>query len=786
MNRKKIVLTVMAAAFIIALGIFIWKLDILGWQKLDLDKIYEASLASVVYDANGNSVGDLYSAENRKYTTLHQLPEYLPAAFVAAEDVRFYSHGGVDIQRIFGAIWHDIKTMSLAQGASTITQQLIKLTHLSSEKTFSRKVQEAYLAICLERELSKDEILEAYLNTVYFGSGAYGIGSAAQVYFGKEASQLSLGEASLLAGIIKSPSGYAPTKNLDAALERREYVITSMEDNGFIDHIQAQAARSETVSLIETSSDTVKYGWYMDEVTSEAQEALGLSADEIFSGGFSIYTALDINMQTAAEDIMENPDIYPEAAAQGALVAMDTHTGEIRAVVGGREYSVRRGLNRATMARRQTGSAIKPISTYAAAVDRYDYVPTTVVYDVQREYPGGYRPGNSGGAYNGPVTLRTALSRSLNAATVDLADTIGISAACNYARALGIPVNKSDENLSFALGSMTYGATPAQVCAAYCALANGGSSAHPHAIRRIEDRYGNVIYRYVQGGEHVLDSESSYIITDMLRTAAQRGTARALASLDFPIAAKTGTAGLTNGDTSDAWTVAYTPDIAVAVWMGLDSNEGGGMASGVTGGGYAAPVCARFFQEISDELSKKDFAVPRGLTPMLVDSYLLENELKVALVSENTPAEYTACEIFRNDALPTAVSDIWSAPQAVTDLTVSKSSSGAPLLRFTGTSDYAEYMVIRENSGTSAVIAVLECGAGEVIQYEDVPADTSQKNSYIVIPRHKLLYETGRLLTADYSTRVDYRPGGLLGDIAGLLDDRGQGERIESAEYPLF
>lgn len=786
MHNKKIVIYSILAAFIIAFGALLWQLDFANWQSLDMEKIYGAPLASAVYDSAGAQAGELYAAENRKYAALSDLPEYVPAAFIAAEDARFYSHGGIDMRRIFGAIWHDIKTTSLSQGASTITQQLVKLTHLSSEKTIARKAQEAYLAICLERELTKDEILEAYLNTVYFGSGAYGIGAAARIYFGKEAAQLSLGETALLAGIIKSPSGYSPRENMDRALKRREYVLSAMEKTGSISSMQSKAAYNEKITLVEVSAGDAKYGWYIDEVAREAQNLLDLSADELFSGGYAIFTSLDTRLQTSAEEIMSDANIYPEAAAQGALIAMNAENGEIIAVVGGREYSVRRGLNRATMSRRQTGSVIKPVSTYAAAVDRYGYGPTTLVYDVQRQYDGGYSPGNSGGAYNGAVTLRTALARSLNAATVDLADTIGISSVCNYAKALGIPLDAGDENLSFALGSMTYGATPAEICAAYCTLANGGTTTAPHTIRRIEDRYGNIIYEYNEKPKKVLESESAYIISDMLITAAQTGTAKALSKLPFPVAAKTGTAGLDNGDTSDAWTAAYTPEIAVTVWMGKDSNAKGGMAAGVTGGGYAAPACLRFLKAASPLLSGNGFAIPDGLAPMLIDGYLLENELKVALASENTPGKYAVYELFRKNALPEQVSKIWEAPDAVTDLVVSKSGAGAPFIQFTGSSDYAEYMLIREADGESELIAVLTGSAGEKVEYEDVSADTAQKNTYTVIPRHRLLYESGRLVTAESGIRADYRPAGLMNGIAGLFEGNDPGKIIESAEYPLF
>ena len=743
-------------------------------------------LATRVYDESGAKAGSLYASENRIYAPLDALPSYVPEAFVAAEDARFYRHGGVDVRRIMGAVLNDVKTMSLSQGASTITQQLIKLTHLTSEKTFSRKIQEAYLAIRLEHELTKDEILEAYLNVVYFGNGAYGIGSAAEAYFGKGASELTLGEAALLAGVIKSPSHYAPHIDLDAALGRRKYVLSSMVENGYITQTQADSANAEAVTIIASASGTSEYAWYLDETMREAVKALGISSEALLSGGYQIFTALDPDKQKAAETAMEDGTYYPEAAAQGALIAMSPENGEVVALVGGREYAVQRGLNRATQSRRQPGSSIKPLTTYAAAVDRYGYVPTSTVYDVQRTYGDGYSPGNASGTYSGEVTLRMALSRSMNAATVDLADTVGVDTIVKYAGAFGLSIDKTDKNLALALGSMSYGVTPEEMCTAYSALANGGTVHTAHLIRRIEDKYGNVVYQYAASDKSAVSAASAYIITDMLKTAADTGTAKALAALPFPVAAKTGTAGLPNGDTSDAWTVAYTPDIAVAVWMGLDSNENGGMAAAVSGGGYPAKICAGYLSQISQKLSKREFSRPNGISVLLVDRYALENENRVVLASANTPSEYAVGELFEGEAQNLPVSDIWDAPQAVNDLQIVGESGQYPTISFTALSPYAEYLVVRNTAGSYQVVGILSGAAGEVLSFTDSGADLNAEQLYTVIPRHKLLFEMGKLVTGAESTAVRYSPGGLLNNLTNLFRGTDAGGEIESGEKSIF
>ncbi len=786
MSRKSIILIILGVGAAIAVAVLLWQLDLAHWEKLDVNKIYDVQLATRVYDADNEVAGSLYASENRVYVSIDTLPSYVPEAFVAAEDARFYKHGGVDFKRIGGAVWQDVKSMSYVQGASTITQQLIKLTHLTSVKTISRKAQEAILAIQLERKLTKDQILEAYLNVVYFGNGAYGIGAAAEKYFGKSAQELTLGEASLLAGVIKSPGSYAPHVNLDAAKGRRQYVLASMIENGYITQAQADAAEAEPITITSTAAASGEYGWYIDAVTSEAQNALGIATEELLSGGYTIYTALDTSTQKAAEATMEDASYYPEAAAQGALIAMDVKTGEVVALVGGRDYAVQRGLNRATQSRRQPGSSIKPLTTYAAAVDRYGYVPTSPVYDVKRTYGDGYSPGNAGGTYSGQVTLRAALSRSMNAATVDLADTVGVDAISKYARAFGLQIEKEDQNLALALGSMTYGVTPEEMCAAYAALANGGTVHEAHLIRSIKDRYGNLVYEYAAQDEKAVTPQSAYIITDMLKTTAKTGTAKALSSLPFPVAAKTGTAGLPNGDTSDAWTVAYTPDLSVAVWMGLDSNANGGMAASVSGGGYAAKVCAGFLTQISQKLSKQDFVRPSGIHVLLLDGYALSNENTVALASASTPAEYVVSELFEGDQDEMPVSDIWDVPQPVSDLTLLSVAGDTPVIGFTAVSPYAEYLIVRNTNGKYDIVGILSGAAGEALSFTDTTADLNTEQTYTVIPRHRLLFEMGTLVTGAESMAVRYSPGGFLNGLTNMFRGTDQNGEIESGEKSIF
>ena len=771
--RKKL-LWIALAVVMLAIGGFIWKLDIPHWQALDLSKLNAAG-ATEVFDVHGAAAGTLHGRENRRWIALSDVPEDVQNAFIAAEDLRFYRHHGVDVYRLFGALWNDIRTMSFSQGGSTITQQLIKLTHLSSAKNLSRKAQEIALALKLEKVMSKQQILEAYLNTVYFGHGAYGIEAAANVYFGKSASELSVAQGALLAGIIKAPSTYAPHLNPDKSVARRNGILNTMEEKGFITPDAAASARAESVVLAENQGDSRQYAWYLDAVLTEAAEKLSLSGDDILTGGYRILTGLDPGMQAAADQLFEDSERFPDPASDGTpvqagLIALDNATGEVRAVVGGRRYDVALGLNHATQIRRQPGSAFKPISTYAAAIDAYGFVPSSTIEDTPRTFDGNYTPRNAGGSTYGTVTLREALSRSLNIATVDLADLIGTEALRQYAQRFGVPLSDRDVNLSMALGSLTDGVSPETLGAAYCALGNGGLRVTPHFIREIRDKAGQVVYRADTRAYRAVQDSTAYMLTDMLKTAAKSGSAKALRQSGVPVAGKTGTVSESDGKgPRDIWTVAYTPEIATAVWMGFDAPDASHTMSASEGGsGYPARLCAAFYQSISDELSGKDFKKPRSVKAALVDRLALEQEHRVLLTTAETPAEYAETELFHANDLPQSYSDNWTAPRMVADLRLLTGPGETPVLSFTAQDSRAEYQLVRISNGKTEEIAVLTGEPGQELRYADVDHDLSQPADYVLMPRNALLMAVGMVLTGPQSAAVHYAPAGFLNMLMGV------------------
>ena len=434
---------------LVALALFclsVWVWQVAQSVELDVGRITNAGQTLHLYDGSGEQIASLHGAEDRTAVSLEEIPQHVRNAFLAVEDVRFYSHSGIDIKRIFGALLADLRSGSLEQGASTITQQLIKLSHLTSEKTLERKVQEAILALELEAQYSKDEILEMYLNYVYFGGGAYGIESAAWRYFGIHASELTVAQGALLAGIVKSPSNYAPHLDPEASVKRRDLVLSLMAENGFLTEEEAQEAMAEPLVLNEQADTGYDHGYYVDAALDEACELLGLDREGLYSGGYRVYTYLDTELQELCEALFEDPSLFPEDAADGepvqaALTVIDPESFGVTALLGGRSYDVQRGFNRATDMRRQPGSTIKPVLVYAPAIDRFGYTAASVMLDEPTDF-GGYQPQNYGNKYYGLVTLREAMLRSLNVPAVKLLSNIGVRTGKTFAERLAFPLTR--------------------------------------------------------------------------------------------------------------------------------------------------------------------------------------------------------------------------------------------------------------------------------------------------------------------------------------------------------
>ncbi|WP_294146400.1 penicillin-binding protein 1A [uncultured Selenomonas sp.] len=538
--------------------------------------------SSHIYDTNGNEIANIHADENREPVKIAQVPKDLQNAFVAVEDNRFYDHMGVDPRGIARAIYANLRGRTVTEGGSTITQQLAKNAYLTQDRTLKRKIQEVFLALQLERQYTKQEILELYLNQIYFGQGAYGVQAAAQTYFGKNVEDLDLDECAMLAGIPKSPNYYSPQNNLQAAQERKATVLDQMAKYGYITETEAAKTKKMEPTIIKPKpkDTTNQAAYFVEYVTQLMIDKYG--ADAVYKEGLKIYTTIDMDMQKAAEDAMKNlPNSRVDANGvqqpQGALVAIDPHNGYIKAMVGGRGTDQ---FNRATMAERQPGSAFKPF-VFAAALEN-KFTPSTVIDDSPMKV-GDWAPQNYNRTFNGKVTLRYVAEQSLNVPTVKIAQKLGIDKPIYYAQEMGISSfvldgPQNDRNLSTALGGLTKGVTPLELVSAYGTFANKGVHVDPVAVTKVLDRNGKVLEQAEPKQRSVISEQSAAELTDMLEGVIQKGTGTR-AKIGRPAAGKTGT----TSDYHDAWFVGYTPDLVAGVWIGSDDNASlGGMSGGLT------------------------------------------------------------------------------------------------------------------------------------------------------------------------------------------------------------
>ena len=566
--------------------------------------------SSQIYDADGELITTVHSTENRLPVKLADIPKNLQNAFIATEDNRFYSHHGIDPIGIMRALWVNLAHDGVAEGGSTITQQLARNAFLTQDRTFKRKVMEALLALRIEQKYTKQEILEMYMNQIYFGQGAYGVQTASHVYFGKDVQDLSLAQMAVLAGLPQSPNYYSPFNNLQAAKARQAVVLGQMVKYDYLSPAQAEEAKQADLQLAEkpeTTSEHGGLGYFIDYVINEVSERYG--ADAIYKEGMKIYTTIDRKAQSAAEKAMQNlPDYYTDENGlhqpQGALISINPHNGHIVAMVGGRGTD---SFNRATMAVRQPGSSFKPF-VYLAALKHGDN-PGTVYVDKPSEFH-GWKPQNYSRKHSGAMTMRNAVAHSNNVVAVLAADKVGMSNVLDLAEKMGITTldKKGDDNLAVALGGLTKGVTPIDMAVAYGVLANNGVKVKPVAITKIIDRNGNIVEEGSVEETRVVEPKYAYMMTNMLESVIKFGTG-GNAYFGRPVAGKTGT----TDEEKDAWFAGYTPDLVTVVWMGDDS--GSETLHGTTGGQTPAIIWRQYMQAALADTPASNFTVPEGVGP---------------------------------------------------------------------------------------------------------------------------------------------------------------------------
>jgi len=731
-----------------------------GVPPVEEIKAYRPSKATKIYADDDTLIGE-FKVEKGEYVPFNKIPEHLIRAVISIEDSRFWYHSGVDYIAIMRALIRDIKARTIREGASTITQQLAKVVFLSPERTIVRKLREVVLASRLEKKLTKEEILELYLNKIYFGHGAHGVEMASRVYFGKSVSDLTLAEAALIAGLIKAPSRYSPYNSLKRAKERQRVVLKRMVEEGYITDEQAEMAYRQPLYLSSAKYRKYRPNYFLEYIRKYLEEKYGV--EMTYKGGLRVYTTLDRDMQVAAveslkkglrrldkrqgfrgpighkdidperelksqekfkkialnqndilsaivirvgnsqaivkthgvvgkilrrdarwarkvidedgnvvkifnnfrlKDILKPGDIIyvrvkdakgeipiftleQEPLVQGAVVAMEPSTGYVRVIVGGYDFN-KSEFNRAVSARRQAGSAFKPI-IYAAAMD-YGFTPASLIMDEPIKYEseeyGDWEPENYEGRYYGPTRLREALIHSRNIVTVKLLEQIGVDRVIRFARKLGIK-GPFPRNLTLALGSLSV--SPLELTSAFAVFANGGVKMRPVVIKYILDSDGNIIENNEPRGERVISPQTAYLATSMLEDVVRYGTGWRARALKRHVAGKTGT----TNEYRDAWFIGYTPELVAGVWVGFDNSRS--LGEDETGSRASAPIWVSFMKkallkisEFSDKAQKdKPFPIPEGIVTAVIDPV-------TGMLA--TPDSGKMVEFFKEGTVPTVYS----------------------------------------------------------------------------------------------------------------------------------
>lgn len=610
---KIVSITLCALMLLGCLGALIWlnKLqNSSGYVNFDKAKLTEVCSNVKILDDSGEEIREALYFNDNKQIPLSALHDYTYRAFVAVEDKRFFSHHGVDAKRILGAVAHNLQSGSFKEGASTISQQLIKNTHLDNTKSIERKVNEMQLALELESNYTKEEILEMYLNTIYFGRSAYGIENAANVYFNKSARDLTVAESATLAGMIKAPNNYAPDKNPQKSRKRRDLVLKLMLEQGIISKKQFdEAVASE---IVYRPYHAIAEKSYVQQVVDEACKLLNMTQSQLFRSGFVIETYFDKNVQSALnEAVTKDETKNTDGTLADLSCVFCTNDGGIVACYFRGESALRS---------KQIGSTAKPIAVYAPALCEKLITQASPVLDEPTSF-GGYTPANASG-YNGWTTVKTAVAKSLNVPAVKTLNSLGLDTAEKYLTKLGF---SGKQNLSLALGNIEGGMTAKQLATCYATLANGGIRNEACYIKNIYSEKGE-IYKRPNENVRVYDSRSAFLMTDMLENAVNCGTARSLKNAEIQIAAKTGTVGTSEGNT-EAIVAGYTTEHTFVVWYS------GKLANEVNGSTAPCKLASQTINRMY-KTPPKNFCAPQGIVKLTVDKTELYNNQEVKL-SEN-------------------------------------------------------------------------------------------------------------------------------------------------------
>lgn len=653
---KKIILTILILGLIVAVGVGgLFAYYISKSPELDPEKLSIPS-SSKVYDKDGELFADI-GEEQRVKVSYDELPPVLIDAVLATEDVRFFDHFGIDLRRIGGAVIANITDGFGAEGGSTITQQVIKGAFLYPDKTLERKVQEQWLAVQLDLSYSKETILEMYLNRIYYGSAGYGVATAAQNYFGiTDLNELSLAEAALLAGLPQRPSAYDPTVNPDLAKERMDTVLNLMVRHEKISEAEAEEAKQvaiEDMLNVSTASRT-SHTDFLDQVQRELEEKYEI---DLYNDGVKVYTTMDQAAQSYVEYLLsdDSPISYSDSELQSGLSVVETTSGAIRAIGGGRNRAAG-GFNMAIQAKRQPGSSIKPIFAYGPAIEylnysTYEQMPDNGPYEVT-----GSKPINNVGRYRGQVTLRTALEHSSNVVAAHLFDEVGRSQVSDFGQNLGLTIPEAGLNVRDAIGGSTFEASTLEMAAAYAAFGNGGLYTEPYSIVAIEYPDGRRIEAEPETTV-AMSEATAYMVTDMMKNVVRSGTGTRANVSGVPVAGKTGT----TDNNVDKWFVGLSTHYAIGAWTGYPDSTTKAVPDV-----YNSQLLFKYaMEELSKSVDITDFTRPDSVIPVKVEA----GTNPAQLPSDFTPNDQIITELFKRGTEPSTVSDAYEQLDPVQNLT---------------------------------------------------------------------------------------------------------------------
>lgn len=723
-KHRKILKSVLAIFLILTLIAIItflaYYLSVTSNSNLTHAKLPLSYQNVTIYDRKNNDVTSMYYSN---YIQENEITDNIKLAFLTTEDRKFYTHNGIDYKRIISATINNLLRGNLSQGGSTITQQLVKNTHLTSEKNLSRKLKEFKIAKQIEKNFTKDEILTMYLNILYFGNGIYGVKNASKVFFDKQPKDLNFAECCMLAGVVKNPSRYSPIANFEKSNARKNLILKMAKDNGKISN---EVYHNQTNYIIKIANNVKINNFmnsYMTNAIYEAKSILGLKNSDKLPSGIKIYTNLDVDLQSEISNIVTKKQgtvkncngVYPD----NVITVCDNYSGGIIAFSSSYNFSQ-------YLVKRQIGSTAKPFASYLPALEQGIINVATPILDEKTDF-NGYSPNNYKNVYHGYVNMRESLAHSYNVPAVKIMNEVGVNNAKKYLDKFGL-TTVSQDGLPVALGGFTFGQDAVSLMSAYSTLANGGERQNLKFVNKIVVD-GNVYTNY-NLKQRVCKEGNAYIVTDCLKSTVKDGTLKKLSYLPYEIAGKTGTVKGKNGN-SDSYTVSYTTAHTVLSWQGNLSNKAeNDLDISNTGGSYPASQTAMVYELLYKDGSPSNFTIPCDVIEEEIDLYSLKRLNKVVKANPLFPSSLKKWEIFTTDNAPSEFSNIFNDISKL-DVTVEKSADSVKL-SFVA-KDFMSYEIYRYKIFNKKLITVLENQDG-LIEFIDENNDGKIRYSYIIKP----------------------------------------------------